>query len=141
MKNFFGDERTEHVNGMVSFFVLLLTQLALAGVILYKRYHLGLPQEAYADITWIAGLSMGSYWAIRLYLSGILPVISFKKILVIYFVLVAFISVPTVLIHGWPAAQNWYEVLYPVIGVAVLLGFYSLMAYLGRRRIEKMAGH
>jgi len=100
-----------------------------------------LPQEAYADITWIAGLSMGSYWAIRLYLSGILPVISFKKILVIYFVLVAFISVPTVLIHGWPAAQNWYEVLYPVIGVAVLLGFYSLMAYLGRRRIEKMAGH
>jgi hypothetical protein len=80
-----------------------------------------------------------SYWAIRLYLSGILPVISFRKMLVIYILLVAFISVPTYFIHGWPAAERWYEVLYPLIGVAVALGFYSLVAYLGKRRLEQMA--
>jgi hypothetical protein len=140
MKHFFMDERTEQINGLVSLFCLILTQLALVGLNLFKRYFLGLPQEAYTEISWIAGLSMGWYWAFRLYLSGILPVISFKKILVIYFLLVAFISIPTYFIHGWPAAGNWYEVLYPIIGVAVLLGFYSVMAYLGKRRLEKIAG-
>ena len=79
MKHIFVDERTEHINGLVSFFCLMLTQIALVGVIVYKRYFLGLPQEAYAEISWIAGLSMGGYWAIRLYLSGILPVISFRE--------------------------------------------------------------
>ena len=139
MKNTFIDERTEHINGLVSFICLMLTQLALVGVIVYKRYFLGLPPEAYAEITWIAVLSMAGYWALRLYLSGILPVISFGKMLIIYVVLVAFIFIPTYLIHGWPASENWYEVLYPFIGVAVILGFYSLVAYLGKRRLEQMA--
>jgi len=138
MKRRFLDERTEHINGLVSFFFLMLTQLALVGVMVYKRYILGLPPEAYAEITWIAGLSMAGYWAIRLYLSGILPQFSLKKMLVIYFLLTAAISIPTYFIHGWPAAERWYEVLYPFIGVAVLLGFYSLVAYLGKRRLEKM---
>jgi hypothetical protein len=117
----------------------MLTQIALVGVIVYKRYFLGLPQEAYAEISWIAGLSMGGYWAIRLYLSGILPVISFKKILAIYIVLVAVIFIPTYFLHGWPTTERWYEVLYPFIGVAVALGFYSLVAYLGKHRIEQIS--
>ena len=138
MTHIFVDERTEHVNGLVSFLCLMLTQIALVAVVVYKRYFLGLPQEAYAEISWIAGFSMGSYWAIRLYLSGILPVISLKRMLAIYIALVAIIFIPTYLIHGWPAAERWYEVLYPFIGVAVVLGFYSIVAYLGKRRIEQL---
>jgi ABC-type transport system involved in cytochrome c biogenesis permease subunit len=138
MKRTFVDERTEHINGLVSFFCLMLTQLALVGVLLYKRYFLGLPPEAYAEIAWIAVLSMAVYWAVRLYLSGILPVISFKKMLVVYIVLVAAIFIPTYFIHGWPVKEHWYEVLYPFLGVAVILGFYSLVAYLGKRRLEKL---
>ena len=138
MKHIFVDERTEHINGLVSFFCLMLTQIALVGVMVYKRYVLGLPPAEYAEITWIALLSMGGYWAIRLYLSGILPVIAFKKMLVIYIILVAIIFIPTYFIHGWPGAERWYEVLYPFIGVAVILGFYSLVAYLGKRRLERM---
>jgi hypothetical protein len=139
MKRIFVDERTEHINGLVSFICLMLTQLSLVGVMFYKRYILGLSPEAYAEITWIAVLSMGSYWVIRLYLSGILPVISFKKMIAIYIVLVAVIFIPTYFIHGWPAKERWYEVLYPFIGVAVILGFYALVAYLGKRRLEQMA--
>lgn len=138
MTHSFVDERTEHINGLVSFFCLMLTQLALMSVVVYKRYILGLPQEAYAEITWIAGLSMGIYWAIRLFLSGILPVFSFKRMLVIYIILVALIFVPTYFIHGWPAAEQWYEVLYPVIGVAGVLGFYAMVAYFGKRRIDRL---
>jgi hypothetical protein len=138
MKRIFADERTEHVNGLVSFFCLMLTQIALVGVIVFKRYIQGLPQEAYAEIAWIAGFSMAGYWAIRLYLSGIMPIIPFKRILVVYIVLVAAIFIPTYFIHGWPATGRWVEVLYPFIGVAVALGFYSLIAYLGKRRLEKI---
>jgi peptidoglycan/LPS O-acetylase OafA/YrhL len=117
----------------------MLTQIALVGVIVYKRYYLGLPPETYAEVSWIAWLSMGGYWTIRLYLSGILPVIPVRTMLVIYFLLVAAIFIPTYFIHGWPDAGRWYEVLYPFIGVAVVLGFYSLVAYLGKRRIEQLA--
>ena len=138
MKRVFVDERTGRINGLVSFVCLIVTQLALVGVVVCKRYFLGLTPEAYAEISWIAGLSIGGYWAIRLYLSGILPVISFRKMLAIYVILVAVIFVPTYLIHGWPAKDRWYEVFYPFIGVAVILGFYSLVAYLGKRRLEKV---
>ena len=131
------DERTEGINGLVSFYVLMLTHLALAVVIVYKAYVLKLPEETYAELSVIMGLSMGGYWALRLYFSGILPVISFKKLLVIYFVGVAIIWIPTYLIVGWPSPSQWHQVLYPFIGVAVVLGFYSLVAYLGKRRLEK----
>ena len=131
------DERTERINGLVSFYVLMLTHLALAAVIVYKAYVLKLPEESYAELSVIMGLSMGGYWAMRLYFSGILPVISLKKLLVIYFLGVAMIWIPTYLIGGWPAPSHWYQVLYPFIGVAVVLGFYSLVAYLGKRRLEK----
>ena len=137
MKRVVVDERTEHVNGLVSFFCLMLTQLALVGVVFVKRYFLGQPPEAYAEITWIALLSMSGYWAVRLYLSGILPVISFKTMLLIYVIAVLAISVPTYFIHGWPAPERWFEVLYPVIGVAVILLVYWLIAYFGKKRLEK----
>ncbi len=139
MKHIFVDERSEHINGLVSFFCLMITQFALVGLIVYKRYILGLPQEAYAEISWIAGLSMGGYWAIRLYMSGILPVLSFKKMMIIYIVLVVVIFIPTFLIHGWPIPERWHEVLYPFIGVAVALGFYSLVAFLGKHRLEQIS--
>lgn len=137
MKRSIIDERTERINGSVSFYVLMLTQIALVGVIVYKRYVLGLPMQEYDELDWIVGLSMGSYWALRLYFSGILPVISFKKMLVIYFVFVALIFISTLLIVGLPAAERWYEVTYPFIGVAIILGFYALVAYFGKRRLEK----
>jgi hypothetical protein len=106
-------------------------------VIVYKAYVLKLPEESYADLSVIMGFSMGGYWALRLYFGGILPVIPFKKLLVIYCVLVAMIWIPTYLLMGWPDPSQWYQILYPLIGVAVALGFYSLVAYLGKRRLEK----
>jgi hypothetical protein len=137
MSSKYVDERTEQINGQVSFLFLMLTQIVLVGVIFYKRYILGLPASEYDELNWVVGFSMGGYWAARLYLSGILPVISVKQMVVIYFAAVAFISIPTYFIHGLPAPDRWYEVLYPFIGVAVLLLLYSLVAYFGKQRLEK----
>lgn len=139
MKRILVDERTEQINGLVSFFCLMITQIALVSVVAFKRYFMKLPPESYTEISWIAGLSMAGYWSIRLYLSGILPVLSLKRLLGIYIVLVALISILTYFIHGWPLKESWYEVLYPFVGVAIFLGFFSLVAYLGKRRIEQIS--
>lgn len=137
-KRFAVDERTEQLNGRISFICLMLTQLALVGVIVYKRYGLGLPMAEYDELNWLVGLSMGGYWAARLYFNGVLPVIPLKTLAVIYVGAVALIFIPTLLIVGWPAPERWYEVLYPFIGVAVIMAVYTLIAYFGKRRLDKL---
>ncbi len=134
------DERIERMNGQVSFVVLMLTQLALAVIIAYKRYVLGMAPEAYAELLWVLGLSVGVYWTARLYLSGSLPVISPRRMAGLYVGLVALVAAPTLLIHGWPGRERWFEVLYPFAGVALALGLYALVAYLGKRHVERLMG-
>ncbi len=137
MKTRMIDERIERINGQASFYFLMLTQIGLAGILCYKRYVQGLPTSETSSLAWLLGLSIGGYWALRLYLGGILPLLSFKKLLVIYVIAVAFIAIPTYLIRGQPEPERWYEVLFPFIGVAVVLGVYSLVAYFGKRRLDK----
>ena len=137
MKTRMVDERIEKMNGQVSFYFLMLTQIGLAGILCYKRYIQGLPTSETISLAWLLGLSVGGYWGFRLYLSGILPLLSFRKLLVIYLIAVALIAIPTYFIRGLPEPERWYEVLYPFIGVAVVLGFYALVSYFGKRRLEK----
>jgi len=134
----YNDERTDLLNGRISFLFLMLTQLTIGGIIVYKRYILGLPASEYAELSWLLGLSIAGYWAARLYFSGSLPLIPLRKLALIYIGLVAAISIPTYLIHGWPQPEKWYEVLYPFAGSAAALGLYTLAAYSGKRRLEKM---
>ncbi len=137
MKTRMIDERIEWMNGQVSFYFLMLTQIGLVGVLCYKRYIQGLPTSETISIAWLLGLSVGGYWALRLYLGGILPFVSFRKLLMIYLIAVTLIMIPIYLIHGLPEPDRWYEVLYPFIGVAVVLGLYFLVSYFGKRRLEK----
>ncbi|MBN1371027.1 MAG: hypothetical protein JW987_03625 [Anaerolineaceae bacterium] len=132
------DERTERLNGQVSFLVLMLTHLALAIAILYKRYIQGLDVEYYQTFTAIQAASMFLYWGMRLYLSGVLPMISWRALLGIYAALVMMISIPSALIHGLPTAQNWTSTILPaMLGPAVLVVGYWLIAYFGKRRLDK----
>ncbi len=137
MKTSMIDERVERINGQVSFYILVLTQIGLAGILCYKRYIQGLPMSESVSLAWLLGFSICGYWGLRLYLSGALPVLSFKKLLLIYLIAVALIAIPTYLIRGLPEPQLWYEVLYPFIGVAVVLGIYYLVSYFGKRRLDK----
>jgi hypothetical protein len=132
------DERIERLNGQVSFFFLMITQVAMGGIIFFKRYVLGLPTSANSELLWLLALSAGGYWTSRLYFDGSLPVISLRNTILIYLGLVALVCVPTYLIHGLPIPERWYEVLYPFIGVGIALAVYSLLAYFGKRRLEKM---
>ena len=118
----------------------MLTQAALALLIAYKRYIQGLDTSYYESFSAILLISMLSYWAVCLYLSGILPVISLQKLALLYIVLVMMIGIPTFLIASIPEPGRWYEVLYPFIGVAVILGFYAIVANLGKCRLQKELG-
>ena len=116
----------------------MLTQAAFALLIAYKRYIQGFDTSYYSGFSFLVLLSMLSYWAARLYLSGILPVISLRKLALLYIILVLFIEIPAFLISGMPEPGRWYEVLYPFVGVALVLAFYALVAYSGKRRIAKL---
>lgn len=135
------DERTERLNGQISFLILMLTQIAVAGAIFYKRYIQGLDVEYYQTFSAILAASMFIYWGLRLYLSGILPVISWQALLGIYVALVLAISIPSALIHGLPTAQNWDSTILPAAGgPAVIVIGYWLIAYFGKRRLDKEIG-
>jgi len=59
MSSFFKlDERSERINGQISFYILMLTQAALALLIAYKRYIQGVDIAYYESFSNILLLSM-----------------------------------------------------------------------------------
>lgn len=142
MKGFFAmDERAEQLNGRISFFILMLTQAGVGLLIGYRRYVLNSDPASYSGFTSLLLVSVMSYWVFRLYLSGILPVISWKRMLLIYLAAVSIISVPSAIMHGLPTAENWQNTILPAaLGPALVLALYWLIAYLGKRRLDKVLG-
>lgn len=132
---FWMDERAEHINGRISFFVLMLTHAGVALLIAYKRYIQGLDTAYYNGFNVILLMSILGYWGLRLYFSGILPVISIRRLALIYVGVVLLIEILAFLIAGRPTP--WYEALYPVLGVAAVMALYALIAYMGKRRLQK----
>jgi hypothetical protein len=142
MKNIFlVDERGERINGYVSFFVLMLTQMALFGTLAYRRYALGMDVSQQAEFTIIAIASFALYWGARLYFSGIFPKPSPRNLVVVYAILVAALVIPSLFIHGLPTIKNWMSgILLQFIAPAVVLGLYSLIVQLGQRRLDREIG-
>ena len=132
------DERMIELTGKLANIALSLTQLALLGAILYRRYVLGQGEENYSDIQIILGLSVFGYIAARLYFGAVLPVLSIKATLRIYIVSVVFLFITLSFIYGLPSLDNWHNTILPVsLGPAILLGLYWGFAYLGKRRSDK----
>ncbi len=132
------DERTQRLNGQISFYVLMLTHLVLGSTIFYLRYIRNLDVEYYQTFSFILLGSILAYWAARLYTAGILPVISWGALLGIYVALVLVIAIPSALIHGLPTTQNWTTTILPaLLGPAIVVVAYWLIAYFGKRRLDK----
>jgi hypothetical protein len=139
MKNLFiSDERTQIVTGKIAAIFLGLTQTALLGIILYRRYFLGQSEEHYADIRTVLLISVFGYIAARLYYGAVLPVLSFKTLVYIYVGFVTFLTVVLSIWYGLPTLDNWQNTILPVLlGPAILISVYWLIAHLGKKRIEK----
>jgi hypothetical protein len=141
MNNYFvSDERMQIISGKIAMIFLGLTQTALLGIILYRRFFLGQSEEIYSDISLVLALSVFGYIAARLYYGAVLPVLSIKTLVYIYVGLVTFLMITLSIAYGLPTTENWQNTILPVVlGPAILISFYWLIAHLGKKRMGKKA--
>jgi hypothetical protein len=134
---FIQDERMQALSGRLAAIFLGLTQVALLGAILYRRYALGQHEDAYMDIRVILMLSVFGYIAARLYLGALLPVFSVRTLLTIYLGFVAGLFIILSLWLGLPTLDNWHNTILPVVvGPAILVGLFWLFSWLGNKRVQ-----
>lgn len=135
---FAGDERSHTINGMIAQVFLGLTQIFLAAILFYRLYVVGQPDSELNDIRLLLAFSIFGYIAARLFYGGILPELSWKPALIAYTSLAGLITVVCLLIYGWPAPADWAVTWLPaLLGPAIIVGLYALVAYLGQRRVER----
>ena len=108
---FVSDERMQIITGRIAVIFLSLTQVAILGIILYRRYFLGQSEEYYSDIRIVLGFSVFGYIAVRLYYGAVLPLLSFKKLVYIYLGFVLFLFVTLSIWLGLPTMDNWQNTI------------------------------
>jgi len=132
------DERTRSVTQQAAAVWLGVTQILLAGVLFYRLYALGQPDEQLRDFQAVLAVSIFGYLLIITYFGGVLPVPTWKGAVSIYAGLVLLISVVSVVLHGWPAPQDWASTWLPALaGPAILVGAYAIALHVGHWRIER----
>ena len=132
------DERSRQTATRSAYFFLHITQLLLAGVIFYRLYILGQPDGELRDFQLVLGFSIFGYMGTQLYLGGILPVLNLKGALLVYGILVAMVAGGSLLAYGVPPLSDWSSTWLPAfLGPAILVGLYALLAWLGKRRLER----
>lgn len=132
------DERVRANAGRAAWAWLGVTQVLLAGVVFYRLLVLGQPDSEIRDIQAVLALSLFGHIALQLYMGGLFPVLTWKGMLAAYLVLFALIAGGSILAMGMPAPEEWRTTWLPAAaGPALLVGVYSLLAWLGERRVER----
>jgi phosphoglycerol transferase MdoB-like AlkP superfamily enzyme len=132
------DERTRSSARYAAAIWLGVTQLLLVGVIFYRLYVLGQPDEEIRDFQAVLAISLFGYLALQLFLGGVMPVPTWQGAVLSYVLLAGVIAVVSISVHGWPQADEWRTTWLPgLLGPALLIAAYILAARLGRWRIER----
>jgi hypothetical protein len=133
------DERTVAAGGRVAGIWLGITHVLLAGVIFYRLYVLGQPDAEIRDFQAILAISIFGHMITQLFLGGLLPVPTWRGIVVAYVVLAGIVVAVCLAVYGVPEPAQWHNTWLPtLLGPALFLGLYRLVAWLGRRRIERL---
>lgn len=132
------DERSQQVAGQSAMIMLGLTQTALGVILLIRLYVLDQPDSELRDIQWVLLGSIVGYFVLRSFLGGIMPVPTMKQAILAYVGLVVFLFVVLSLWLGLPDLSEWTNNVLPaILGPAIVVGGYWLIAALGKRRIER----
>ena len=132
------DERSRANTRYAAAIWLGVTQVLLAGVVFYRLYVLGQPDEEIRDFQAVLAISLFGYIALQLYLGGVLPVPTLKGAVIGYLVLMGLVVGGCLLIYGVPPAEDWASTWLPAtLGPAIIVGLYYLVAWLGRRRVDR----
>ena len=132
------DERQRATTRYAAAIWLGVTQLLLVGVIFYRLYVLGQPDEQIRDFQAVLAISLFGYLGLQLFLGGVMPIPTWKGAVVSYVVLAGVIVGVCLAIYGWPQAREWANTWLPALaGPAILVLAYAGVARLGQRRIER----
>jgi len=132
------DERSRSNTAHAAAIWLGVTQVLLAGVIFYRLYILGQPDEQIRDFQAVLAISLFGFMGLQLFLGGILPVLSWKGLLAAWIVLAGVISGISLSIYGWPEPSDWMNTWLPALaGPALLVAAYGIVARMGQWRVER----
>ena len=132
------DERSQQVAGQSAMIMLGLTQTALGVILLIRLYVLDQPDSELRDIQWVLLGSIAGYFVLRSFLGGIMPVPTLKQAALAYLGMTIFLFVVLSLWLGLPDLSQWTtNVLPAILGPAIIVGGYWLIAALGKRRVER----
>jgi hypothetical protein len=132
------DERSRANSRYAAAIWLGVTQVLLAGVVFYRLYVLGQPDEEIRDFQSVMAISIFGYIGLQLYLGGVMPVPTLRGALVLYLVLTFAVTGVCLIIYGWPQASEWASTWLPaLVGPAIIVALYALAARLGEWRIER----
>ena len=132
------DERSQVVAGQSAMIMLGLTQVALGAVLMIRLYVFNQPDAELRDIQWVLLGSIVGYFALRSFLGGIMPVPTMKQAVLAYLGMTLFLFVVLSLWLGLPDLSDWTNNVLPaILGPAIIVGGYWLIAALGKRRVER----
>ena len=132
------DERAQSATRYAAAIWLGVTQVLLAGVVFYRLYVLGQPDEQISDFRAVLAISIFGYLALQLILGGVMPILTLKSAVISYVLLTTAIVVVCLLIYGWPERSAWSSTWLPAaLGPALFIGAYALVAKLGQWRIDR----
>jgi uncharacterized membrane protein HdeD (DUF308 family) len=132
------DERSQQVAGQSATVMLGLTQVALGVVLLVRLYVFDQPDAELRDFQWVLLGSIVGYFALRSFLGGIMPVPTMKQAVLAYLGMTLFLFVVLSLWLGLPDLSDWTNNVLPaILGPAIIVGGYWLIAALGKRRVER----
>ena len=135
--NFLKDERTALVSARVSQVTLVLTQMVLLGIILYRGYLLDQPDSQLTDLRLLLAFSVFGNIFATLFFSGNFPKPSTRTIILLYLGLVVVLFAVLSIWLGLPSLEDWTTTILPVVvGPALLVGLYLLAVNLGENRLE-----
>ena len=133
------DERAVSTTRYAAAIWLGVTQILLAGVLFYRLYVLGQPDEELRDFQAVLAISLFGYLGLQLFLGGVMPALTWKGAIILWAILAGTIAIVSIDIHGWPAPAEWSSTWLPgLLGPALLVGAYALFAWLGQHRIERL---
>lgn len=132
------DERTRSNTRYAAAIWLGITQVLLAGVMFYRLYVLGQPDEEIRDFQTVLAISIFGYLALQLFLGGVMPIPTWRGALVAYLILTSFVVAGCLIIYSWPEPEEWANTWLPaLLGPAIMVGIYVLVGRLGKWRIER----
>ena len=132
------DERSQQVAGQSAMIMLGLTQVALGVILMVRLYVFDQPVSELRDIQWVLLGSILGYFALRSFLGGIMPVPTMKQAVLAYVGMTIFLFVVLSLWLGLPDLSEWTNNVLPaILGPAIIVGGYWLIAALGKRRVER----